>query len=274
MSVRFCELEEEPAVEQLACAALLDDAITNEVARSILEAWNQEEEGSKDRRGEFEGKAVLGTYCHGGNRGITKRTHRYPNTTRFLNRFLTKAIGQAARTGDSRWNSIMFLKASEVPVHRDYRNEWGSANHLVRIPGEFQLWVDDDFEKKKGAQVFKDPDWASSSVRTVSQKAVSFDPRKPHSLRCQTDWVLVGYCPLGSTKIPVDSHRQLVSLGFRPLDLKVEEPKVMVLRAGSSQDPPDEGSEPERKSGPHTGLARGLSDSTNRLGLYSRLSGA
>ena len=161
MSIRFLELEEESVIERLAQAALMDDAFTDDTALSILEAWTQEEEGSKDRRGEFEGKAVFGTYCHGGNRGITNRTLKHQNTAKFLNKFLMKSLSMTAKDEDLRWNSLMFLRANEVPVHRDYRNEWDSAKHLVQIPGDVKLRVDDEFVMKKGTQPLREEPWTT-----------------------------------------------------------------------------------------------------------------
>ena len=46
-------------------------------------------------------------------------------------------------------------------MHRDYRNEWDSAKHLVQIPGDVKLRVDDEFVMKKGTQPLREEPWTT-----------------------------------------------------------------------------------------------------------------
>ena len=81
----FVELDEDEGdLEKLARRFLLDDDNSNEAFRCIATALQRQERNTSDRRGDFNGRFVLGAYCHGGQRGLTNLSRRLPCVTRFL----------------------------------------------------------------------------------------------------------------------------------------------------------------------------------------------
>ena len=165
------------------------------VARKLQRCEAAASGGRKVDLGE---RFVFGAYCHGGLRGVTSLTTRRPWTASYFTGYLRR---RCECTEDAKWSSIMLMNASEVEPHRDFRNEWGTKNFVVYVPGGFELRVASDQEEEV-------------AVQGLGDKAVSFDPRKVHSVGYDPGWFLAAYTPLGASKIEVGKKEMLNNLGF------------------------------------------------------------
>ncbi|CAE7819778.1 GIP [Symbiodinium sp. CCMP2592] len=230
--------------EALASQYLLDDDVSNSAFRRIVEALAKSEPSSGDRREGVDEKYVLGAFCHGGQRGATKLCKRRPLTTRFLNHFLRRRAEVSHSQGPTEWSALMIMKATEVQQHKDVRNEWGSRNFLLCVPGEFELHT--------------------TEQHCLTDRVVSFDPRIMHSVSRTQDWFLVGYTPLGTSKIDPQVKSFLKQVGFRFETNGELEPRISAVRADfeEEEEPEDEFQEPSSSSqhallvdvGPESGL--------------------
>ncbi|CAE7432602.1 GIP, partial [Symbiodinium necroappetens] len=119
------------------------------------------------------------------------------------------------------WATILLIHASDVPVHRDFRNEWNTRNFVLCIPGVTELWTGPPHDPKGNAAPGS-PDWTSPDVHVINEEVKSFDPRRYHAVRRSPDWVVVGYSPLGIHKLP----------------------EVKVVRPGKPDDEDDDSSPP------------------------------
>ncbi|CAE7449099.1 unnamed protein product, partial [Symbiodinium necroappetens] len=229
-AVRFVETTLGESAEEYSRECILTEDYSNTAFHQLMNLLMSEEGGTQDRRGDLRDKLVFGAYCHGGKRGVTKLTYRRPFTTQFLNQVLFRGLGREGYNPDPKWSSLMLMRSGDVPVHRDYRNEWGSKNHVLCIPGGLLLWTDEAFDHSKRAKVVKEPDWNSSSVTAVIGNTVSFDPRAPHAVRKQPEWLLVGYTPLGTRKLSGESRDYLSARGFDLPDGHEESVQVAMVK--------------------------------------------
>ena len=230
--LRFCD-DREAYPDQLSQIALLDEDYTDSAIREILTQLEGTEQPSDDRRGEFVGRYVLGAYCHGGQRGVTSLARKYPAMVRLLNKVLMSRLPSRVSKEVAKWSSVMLMHASEVPVHRDYRNEWGTHNIVVRIAGQHELWLGPPRVSAKSATV-PEPVWDSQDVRMLGPQAVLFDPRSYHAVRHTPDWLIVGYSPLGIHKVPDDDRQYLCDLGFPLPEIQTDQLQVKAFKAASS----------------------------------------
>ena len=205
------------------CAQVLleRDDFTEGALQELADTLCKCEDGSgNDRRGHSEGRFVFGAYCHGGLRGITALTKRRPWTAKYLNAFMKRA---SVGFPDVVWSSIMLMTATEVEPHKDLRNEWGSRNLVVCIPGKFELCVPSSEEEASRTQV-------------LGRQAVSFDPRKVHSVSRGATWFLAAYTPLGSRKIDPTQREFLEEHGFGFNGFE-ETPRVFAVSPEDSEEP-------------------------------------
>ena len=234
-AIMFVEVSSGSTSEGYSKECILKEDFSDDAFHTLMSLLLTEEGGTQDRRGDMQDRLVFGAYCHGGKRGVTKITYRRPFTAQFLNQVLVKGLCQASGLEDPRWTSLMLMRSGDVPVHRDYRNEWGSRNHVLSIPGRLLLWTDNEFEPSRKTKVVGDPDWNSSAVTTISGNTVTFDPRMPHAVRKQPEWVLVGYTPLGARKLSEEAKDYLCARGFILPDFSCEEQRVAMLRAENGE---------------------------------------
>ncbi|CAE7268499.1 GIP [Symbiodinium microadriaticum] len=235
-AVRFVETTLGESAEEYSRECILKEHYSNTAFHHLMCLLMSEEGGTQDRRGDLRDKLVFGAYCHGGQRGVTKLTYRRPFTTQFLNQVLFHGLRKESNNPEPKWSSLMLMRSGDVPVHRDYRNEWGSKNHVLCIPGGLLLWTDEAFDHSKRVKVVKEPDWNSSSVTTVIGNTVSFDPRAPHAVRKQPEWLLVGYTPLGTRKLSGESRDYLGARGFDLPEVYEEGIQVAMVRECSDID--------------------------------------
>ncbi|CAE6966844.1 GIP [Symbiodinium sp. CCMP2592] len=190
--VEFVECDESLDLESLARGYLLEDDVSDSAFRTIAEQLQSQERSSGDRRGNFEGKFVLGAFCHGGQRGVTTLGKRLPTVTSFLNHFLRRRLLREDEMGVPGWSSIMVMHASEISKHKDVRNEWHSLNYVLCVPGGYDLHVE-NLKRSSGSEEAQ-----ADSVHSLTHGVVSFDARCPHSVHKRPDWFIVGYTPLGT----------------------------------------------------------------------------
>ena len=235
--VRFVEnnVTEEASPDDVARTKLLDGDFSNDAFHQVAQVLQHCEAGTRDRRGDLEGRYILGAFCHGGQRGVTTLAKKYPSVVRFLNKFLTSRVTRSDMKEEFTWGTILLSQVSDVPSHRDYRNEWGSKNFLVRVPGNIELWTR-PYENPKGAARDPQPDWTSESVRVLGEGVEIFDARDYHAVRRRPDWFLVGYTPLGIHKLEDADKELLHQLRFRLPVLQAADPRVMAVRCDSDHD--------------------------------------
>ncbi|CAE7373674.1 RE1, partial [Symbiodinium necroappetens] len=73
----------------------------------------------------------------------------------------------------TREGNLVELDEEASVQEEDFRNEWGSLNHVFAVPGAVELW------------------------------------RNPHAVRKHSDWILVAYTPLGSAKLGEEDWARL-----------------------------------------------------------------
>ena len=213
-AVRFVECLPFATSEELAHALLIHQDYTIDAIRKVLGAIAQEEDSTGDRRGILDGRQILGAYCHGGLRGATKLTRRKPWTTTFLNRALLTRLSSKDGEEPSSWSAVMLMRAGNVEVHRDWRNEWGTKNFTMHIPGEVQLWVEPCEDKPRTGPKTPVPTWDPSETVALTETPHAFDPRLHHAVRMQPNWLIVGYTPLGTYKLDPKDLMYLESCEF------------------------------------------------------------
>ncbi|CAE6948806.1 RE1 [Symbiodinium sp. CCMP2592] len=158
-AVRFVEYTPTQSSEEVSRELLIAQDYSLNAVRQVLSAVTQEEKTPEDRRGIVEDRQIFGAYCHGGLRGVTTRTKGKPLTTRFLNRVLATRLAQHTSEKSPTWASIMLMRAGNVEVHRDWRNEWGTLNYTMHV--------------------------------ALTEVPLAFDPRQHHAVRMQPNWLIV-----------------------------------------------------------------------------------
>ena len=248
-AVRFIDLSGDPELDLdgLAKAALLDEDYTDATFRKVMNKLELEEIPSGDRRGDLLGRYMFGAFCHGGQRGVTTLARKRPFLVRFLNRFLWFRSSGSACIPD--WATVMVLRAADVSVHRDYRNEWGTDNTVAHVPGTVELWTGPPRDPKIPSTEVQ-PDWSSDQVHCLGSRTVHFNARNYHALRCFPGWLVVGYTPLGVHKLREVDKRWLRDMSFTLPNPDSIDPVVKVVttsrldstsdgsRASSSEDTP------------------------------------
>ena len=216
-SVRFVECLHFPTSEEVARDLLMSQDCSMRAVRKVLEAVTQEEDCVGDRRGIVEDRQIFGAYCHGGLRGVTNLSKRKPWTTKLLNRALISRMSVQSGTPNAVWSSLMLMRTSDVEVHRDWRNERGTLNYVMHIPGEVQLWVEPSGKARGTGASVPEPTWDPVHTTTLSDTPCVFDPTNHHAVRVQPSWLLVGYTPLGTAKLDPGILSHLESCEF-PLE--------------------------------------------------------
>ncbi|CAE7838747.1 RE1 [Symbiodinium sp. CCMP2592] len=230
--VSFCE-DWDASPEQLARAALLDEDYSDSCLRRVLTQLTRAEVSTEDRRGDFDGRYVLEAYCHGGQRGVTTLARKYPALVRLLNRALQRRLPEEEGLEDLRWGTLLLMHAAEVPVHRDYRNEWETSNVVICVPGQHELWLGPPHKPGKEA-IAPEPDWDSGEVKVLGPRAARFNPRNYHAVRRSPDWLIVGFSPLGTHKLKEVDLQFLEGVGFPLPGVPGRAPQVRALQAAPS----------------------------------------
>ncbi|CAE7263274.1 GIP, partial [Symbiodinium necroappetens] len=221
-----CQTED---LEVLSQRLVQEEDFSQQGFRIVAQKLQQcETAASGGRKVDFGGRFVFGAYCHGGLRGVTSLTIRRPWTSKYLTGFLRRLCEFEE---EARWSSVMLMIESEVEPHKDFRNEWGTKNFVAHVPGTFDLKIVSDQEE-------------GSTTCTLGTRAVSFDPRRVHSVQCNPGWFIAAYTPLGSGKIDSDKRDFLSELGFGFFKNEIAASVCAVSSgAASSSSPVNEGSQ-------------------------------
>ena len=235
-TVRFVECTSEDDPESYARECILNGRYTRGALKGVLSRLPREVVGHRDRRGVPEDRFVLGAYCHGGLRGLTTNTKRFPFTTRFLNECMQVTLEAQDTQESPSWTALLIARASDVGVHKDFRNEWGSLNHVFAVPGAVELWRSSAEEVNP-----EQPNWATGQVDDLNESPISFNARNPHAVRKHPDWILVAYTPLGSAKLRDEDWASLQGYGFRtPLRGNLESVQVKAVSSGRGSPEPSQ----------------------------------
>eukprot|EP00439_Symbiodinium_sp_Y106_P005521 s9192_g1.t1 len=195
------------ASEAMAARFLEEKAFSQEDCSRLLDmAFSQASGGSRrQHRGSVGFSTIMGAYCHGGLRGITRASQVHPELCRYLNGFLR----HSCQEGVSReWSAVMVMVADSVSMHRDARNEPGSQNVVAHVTSR-KLWVEGLGEAQGAELVGEGPvmqigpqgEELQGYTVSVGQEAVGFNPKCRHMLLPATNWVIAGYTPLGSSRM-------------------------------------------------------------------------
>ena len=203
---------------------------------------------SQTHRGPMNLSVVMGAFCHGGIRGVTRASGAHPQLCRYLNEFLRQGCEDPLYF-PRQWSAVMVVQTDEVKVHRDSRNEPGTRNFVAAVATR-SLWVAEDKATRsaEGGVVAKrdvmteGPKGEPQVGRAfqLGRKVVAFDPKALHSLSPSSNWVVVGYTPLGTHKLKEEDKSSLHGLGFSlPLPTKPRDPSVNKVVGPNPQRMPD-----------------------------------
>ena len=125
---------------------------------------------------------VFGLFKHGAEIGITSRSERFPQTTKFLNKFGAHhgAIGQ--------WTSISINFNSQLDMHWDFGNLRGSLNQLIGL-GNYQrgqLWVElfpDELSSHQNVKWMTSDqgDMMTGCLMHCKHRMIRFEPERRHA---------------------------------------------------------------------------------------------
>ncbi|CAE7765514.1 GIP [Symbiodinium sp. CCMP2592] len=209
-SVKAVEL----ASERLAEALLKDGDFSLDACSQVLEESFRAAvtQSRRTHRGPVDFNVVLGAYSHGGIRGVTRVSRTRPSLCRYLNAYLRDKASDVE--GKKEWASLMVMQADQVAMHKDTRNEPGTWNYVATVSGR-KLWVSPVQSSEEQGETDSDPsaEFLDSHGRQVvlkgrrlGEKAIAFDPKQHHALTEPTDWVIAGYSPLGTSRLPEDDR--------------------------------------------------------------------
>ena len=155
--------------------------------------------------------AVLGLYCQGGLRGITRYAKGNEDLTRYINRFV------AHHYPEGQWTTLYLSRNTVAPMHRDAQNGNGGLAWIVGL-GQFQgggLWI----EKCQGPTLRKLPDGRvkPGTVLNIHDEPQLFDSTGWHEAEAwvgEDRWVIVAYAPRDFQAVVPLYQDALKGLGF------------------------------------------------------------
>ncbi|CAE7178911.1 unnamed protein product, partial [Symbiodinium necroappetens] len=178
---------------------------------------------------------IIGAYVHGGAFGLTRYGRDLPWVARYFNDYLTRKIQGKWPTLKPSWTTLAIQAASEVPKHRDSRNERGTYNYVMELKTNSLegLWVEDRDDRRQviggsGAQDYQyegqDGKVYDGCLLDVKQEPAVFDPLIPHAyVKGENEkWFLSAYTPQGAYKLSGHDLKYLEDVGF-PLQLPCED---------------------------------------------------
>ena len=199
-----------------SCAEVLEDTVINGQMKNKA-------------RGAQTSSMILGAYIHGGIKGITKAGKRRPHLTKYLNMVLRSRVVEDLGE-DGSWTTLGIFRASDIPPHRDLRNQLRSWNYVMEIGGKPRggLWVSsenkDDAVRggvRREPLVRELPEGrkVEGTLVDIGGKAVAFNPKEFHAyLHEQPDrWMIAGFTPLGVPTLNATAASFLSRWGF-PLE--------------------------------------------------------
>ena len=157
--------------------------------------------------------AVLGLFCQGGLRGVT----RYSRSNGLLTKYLNKFVG--VHNPEGVWASLYLSRNTNMVIHRDARNDQAFPTWIVSL-GDFTgggLWVGDGDSIGPILRQLPDGKIVSGYVLDTHNSPKTFNGshwHEPQAWVGEDRWVLVGYVPKGFQRCTGAIQSELLNLGF------------------------------------------------------------
>ena len=160
---------------------------------------------------------ITGVFAHGNHVGVTKRTRKYPQVVKYINKFMRQR-------SDQPWSSFSLQRDVCTHVHKDVHNDKDAKSVTVTF-GDFQggqLWIADDDVDQSGKvrdTVWKQDDRGNSlpgRLVDTREKPLVFSPHTPHAT-CEWQgarWCLSMYCARDIDQVDSDTWTALKRLSF------------------------------------------------------------
>ncbi|OLP94162.1 hypothetical protein AK812_SmicGene23826 [Symbiodinium microadriaticum] len=150
---------------------------------------------------------VYGQYTHGGMSGITSRTHRSVQFSKYINEVLTRHGAYGPRS------SFAATSGARLAYHRDVHNV--GLNYVINL-GDFtggQVWVEEggpDFRQVAPGK------WIPGRLHSPQQQVLGFSPRKFHGPEPWQGerWSIVAYQTRSAKRLSSTHRRELRGFGF------------------------------------------------------------
>ena len=209
----------EKSMEQLSKQFLEQKDFSWHAVEQVLDRLGQMPAGRQRRmlQGSEGSSFVFGLHTYGTKHGITNRSHRWKDTTQYLNRALKEHLGSQAS-----WTSFAFNKNVRTPIHRDLLNDATFHNYCIGA-GNYtggELWLETPPEYSGSDALAQDkPDGTRALGRRVPirHKPVAFSPKAWHGT-CPwegTRYVITVYVSRSLKNQEQERVRELRNLGFQ-----------------------------------------------------------
>eukprot|EP00439_Symbiodinium_sp_Y106_P029505 s2527_g3.t1 len=184
---------------------------------------------------------VFGTYAHGNQYGISKRTRQLSQSVRYLNLYIKQRVPEKTR-----WTSLVVNQGSTMPLHRDVNNQASQPNIVLGM-GQYSkggLWVQEtsqaqemDLQTPQGlgaktSRITPHGETVWGHVHQTKGKVVMFPPKAWHETE---EWsgeriVLSAYTSRGHAHLEQSELEALRRNGF-PLPPRPRRPELGVYAA-------------------------------------------
>eukprot|EP00439_Symbiodinium_sp_Y106_P065967 s2396_g10.t1 len=114
---------------------------------ALLNLLRRLPQGRRNRHRQINGAPgpITGVFAHGNHVGVTKRTRKYPQVVKYINKFMRQR-------SDQPWSSFSLQRDVCTHVHKDVHNDKDAKSVTVTF-GDFQggqLWIADDDVDQSG----------------------------------------------------------------------------------------------------------------------------
>ena len=186
---------------------------------ALLNLLRRLPQGRRNRHRQINGAPgpITGVFAHGNHVGVTKRTRKYPQVVKYINKFMRQR-------SDQPWSSFSLQRDVCTHVHKDVHNDKDAKSVTVTF-GDFQggqLWIADDDVDQSGKvrdTVWKQDDRGNSlpgRLVDTREKPLVFSPHTPHAT-CEWQgerWCLSMYCARDIDQVDSDAWTALKRLSF------------------------------------------------------------
>ena len=229
-------------------------------------------------RGTAQGYELFGGFRHGGVQGISRAARRMPSLTSYINAYLLHHAAHPKGKAPPTWTSVVVYVNPEIKPHVDHRNQPGTCNYAVVVPGQMCLWTQERLGPQSVPAGTLSPEGDVGFLTTLSRRTQSFVPQERHSLVRTPEYVLAAFTPLG-IRLTREEKDQMCELGF-PMPPSIEgEARPGILRSPSVQSVVTEDTDLEADVQPDTAASLGpvyvldqdLQSRVHRLGLADHM---
>ena len=192
-------------------------------------------------------RILLGGYSHGSFTGLTKDTAKFPEVTRYINKYLARHAPQHS------WTSVLVGFNSAALPHRDHHNMKGTTN-LIHGVGNYDqggLWLEGEPpgpSLPRARRLLPDGSMAKGYILPTLNKFVYFSPEQRHATQAWKGlrMIISAYTTRMLPQMNPQQLQQLRELGF-VLDGGTSQPDPSELQARlttSVDESPEDGTEP------------------------------